>query len=315
MSAIYRTLYPTGDGAQAADDLCSAELSAQGSGFPWTAFRASRLIPKHESEWANPAKWQALISAIEERTGPKPEHEEEKKRIAKLVWWDEVAAGVPGFPDSDVYHINPIGLVGNFNHAQSCNCINYDAILVCHPAPAYKDSQIVTWSRYRVPIDTSPGRIAGNSRRGGDASKKTQIEVINLLVQKGRRYHLGREDIAMVLAMTRHESGFNPDAAAGTTSASGLGQFVDQTAGSYGITTDNQRFDAEQGADAMVRHYLENRRIATAGGATGRNIFVMAYAYHHDGPSLAYGGKELSETKVMPVFNLILNNICSNVAD
>ncbi|MEM5298757.1 muramidase, partial [Burkholderia sp. JPY481] len=42
------------------------------------------------------------------------EHEEEKKRIAKLVWWDEVAAGVPGFPGSDVYHINPIGLVGNF---------------------------------------------------------------------------------------------------------------------------------------------------------------------------------------------------------
>jgi muramidase (phage lysozyme) len=69
---------------------------------------------KHESEWANPAKWQALVSAIEERTGSKREHEEEKKRIAKLVWWDEVAAGVPGFPGSDVYHINPIGLVGNF---------------------------------------------------------------------------------------------------------------------------------------------------------------------------------------------------------
>jgi hypothetical protein len=119
MSAIYRTLYPTGDGAQAADDLCSAELSTQGSGFPWTAFRASRLIPKHESEWANPAKWQALISAIGERTGPKPVHEEEKKRIAKLVWWDEVAAGVPGFPDSDVYHINPIGLVGNFFRSAS----------------------------------------------------------------------------------------------------------------------------------------------------------------------------------------------------
>jgi hypothetical protein len=105
MSVIYRTLYPTGDGAQAADDLCSIGQSAPRSGFPWTAFRASRLIPKHESEWANPEKWQALISAIGERTRPKPEHEEEKKRIAKLVWWDEVAAGVPGFPDSDVYHI------------------------------------------------------------------------------------------------------------------------------------------------------------------------------------------------------------------
>ncbi len=119
MAAIYRVLYPTGDVLHAADDLCGMGQSAQG-GFPWAAFRASRLIPRHESEWANPAKWQALLSAIEERTGPKPEHEEEKKRIAKLVWWDEVAAGVPGFPGSDVYHINPIGLVGNF--IESCDC-------------------------------------------------------------------------------------------------------------------------------------------------------------------------------------------------
>ncbi|MEX3786353.1 glycoside hydrolase family 19 protein [Paraburkholderia sp. BR14374] len=114
MAAIYRALYPGADGLYAADELCSVGQSPQHSGFPWAAFRASRLIAKHESEWANPAKWQALVSAIEERTGLRPEHEEEKKRIAKLVWWDEVAAGVPGFPGSDVYHINPIGLVGNF---------------------------------------------------------------------------------------------------------------------------------------------------------------------------------------------------------
>ncbi|MEM5293753.1 glycosyl hydrolase 108 family protein, partial [Burkholderia sp. JPY481] len=120
MAAIYRVLYPGGDGLYAADELCSAGQSPQRSGFPWAAFRASRLIAKHESEWANPAKWQALVSAIEERTGHRPEHEEEKKRIAKLVWWDEVAAGVPGFPGSDVYHINPIGLVGNF--LQNCDC-------------------------------------------------------------------------------------------------------------------------------------------------------------------------------------------------
>ncbi|MGF6813429.1 hypothetical protein OKW33_000235 [Paraburkholderia atlantica] len=315
MAAIYRVLYPGGDGLYAADELCSAGSSPQHSGFPWAAFRASRLIAKHESEWANPAKWQALVRAIEQRTGHRPEHEEEKKRIAKLVWWDEVAAGVPGFPGSDVYHINPIGLVGNFINTQSCGCINYDAIWVPHPAPAYKDSQIVSWSHYRLPIDTSPGRIAGNSRRGGDASKISQIKVINLLVQKGRQYHLSRDDIAMILAMTRHESGFNPDAAAGTTSASGLGQFVDQTASSYGIDTNSQRFDAEQGADAMVRHYLENKRLAITGGAIERNVFVMTYAYHHDGPSLAYGGKEISEAKVMPVFDLILNNICSNVGD
>ncbi|HEY2020273.1 glycosyl hydrolase 108 family protein [Paraburkholderia sp.] len=120
MAAIYRVLYPSGDGVHAADDLCGSRQNTPGAGFPWVAFRASRLIAKHESEWANPAKWQELVSAIEERTGPKPEHEEEKKRIARLAWWDEVQAGVAGFPGPDVYHINPIGLVGNF--IESCDC-------------------------------------------------------------------------------------------------------------------------------------------------------------------------------------------------
>ncbi|WP_233834729.1 glycoside hydrolase family 19 protein [Paraburkholderia sp. ZP32-5] len=114
MAAIYSELFPTGDGAHAADELADIGQGPQGSGFPWVAFRASRLIPKHESEWANPAKWQELVSAIEQHTGPKPEHEEEKKRIANLVWWDEVQAGVQGFPGSDVFHIHPVGLVGNF---------------------------------------------------------------------------------------------------------------------------------------------------------------------------------------------------------
>lgn len=120
MTGIYRVLYPTGDGLHAANDLCCSSEYAQGAGFPWITFRASRLIAKHESEWANPAKWQELVNAIEQRTGPKPEHEEEKKRIAKLVWWDEVAAGVAGFPGADVYHINPIALVGNFILSFTC---------------------------------------------------------------------------------------------------------------------------------------------------------------------------------------------------
>ncbi|MCG5074700.1 cell wall hydrolase [Paraburkholderia tagetis] len=126
MAAIYRALYPEGNGLRAADQLRGSGQETRGAGFPWIAFRASRLIPKHESEWANPAKWQELISAIEERTGPKPEHEEEKKRIAKLVWWDEVAAGVSGFPGADVYHINPIGLVGNFNSFNAINAEDLD---------------------------------------------------------------------------------------------------------------------------------------------------------------------------------------------
>ncbi|CAM2170676.1 putative chitinase [Burkholderia latens] len=75
---------------------------------------ASRLIVKHESEWANPSKWKQLIAELEQQTGPKPQHEEELKRIEALAWWDEVKAGVPGFPGPEVFHIHPIGLAANF---------------------------------------------------------------------------------------------------------------------------------------------------------------------------------------------------------
>lgn len=108
MTSIYQALNLAGDRAQAADDLRNA------SSGPWTALRMSRLIIQHESEWANPEKWKELIAAIEQRTGPKPEHIEEQKRIEKLVWWDAVKAGLTDFPASNVFHIHPIGLVGNF---------------------------------------------------------------------------------------------------------------------------------------------------------------------------------------------------------
>ncbi|MGU7839186.1 glycoside hydrolase family 19 protein [Burkholderia sp. AW33-5] len=76
---------------------------------------ASRLIVKHESEWANPSKWTQLIAELEKKTGSKPQHGEEQKRIEKLAWWNDVKAGVPGFPAPEVFHIHPIGLAANFH--------------------------------------------------------------------------------------------------------------------------------------------------------------------------------------------------------
>lgn len=108
MTSIYEALQLAGDANQAADDLRNA------ANDPWTALRMSRLIIQHESEWANPDKWEQLIAVIEARTGPKPEHAEEQKRIEKLVWWDEVKRKLTDFPASNVFHIHPIGLVGNF---------------------------------------------------------------------------------------------------------------------------------------------------------------------------------------------------------
>ncbi|WP_316682961.1 SH3 domain-containing protein, partial [Ralstonia flaminis] len=107
MAGVYRAVYPTGDGCRAADDLCAVYDD------PWRAFSLSRLIIKHESEWANPDKWKQLTGAIEEKTGPKAQHNAEQQRIERLMWWEAVKANLPSLPDSDVFHIHPGALVGN----------------------------------------------------------------------------------------------------------------------------------------------------------------------------------------------------------
>jgi lysozyme family protein len=119
MVKVYDALFTKGDGRQAADELCTLSQTERG-GYPWLMQAASRLIVRHESEWANPSKWKQLIAELEKQTGASPQHEEEQKRIEKLAWWDEVKAGVPNFPRPEIYHINPIGFLTNF--AVECDC-------------------------------------------------------------------------------------------------------------------------------------------------------------------------------------------------
>ncbi|WP_454763514.1 glycoside hydrolase family 19 protein [Cupriavidus campinensis] len=108
MQTVCRQLYTRGNGQQAANDLCVAAHD------PWAAMRASRLIVKHESEWANPGKWRQLTDEIGKKRGDREALEAEHKRIETLTWWDEVKAQFPALPDPQVFHIHPIGIVGNF---------------------------------------------------------------------------------------------------------------------------------------------------------------------------------------------------------
>jgi putative chitinase len=162
----------------------------------------------------------------------------------------------------------------------------------------YRSDQIKPYSHYREPIDTTPGRIAGNSRVWGDASPEVQSRVIDELIDAAQRAGLSRRETAHVLAIARQESGFNPDAAAGTTSASGVGQFVDRTGAGltrHPINATN-RFDARAGSDALVEHFIENRDLARRRGQGEEYI----YKYHHDGPSRDYGGLGLSNREIIP---------------
>ncbi len=163
---------------------------------------------------------------------------------------------------------------------------------------AYDDDSVVRWSHYKDPIDTSNGRSAGNSRVWGDAPPATQKAAIEALVNSSQDAGLNNRDTALVLAIARTESGFNPDAAAGTTSASGLGQFIDGTGLAYGLTNANRWAIGAQ-ADAFVQHFLENKALAKRRGQGEEYI----YKYHHDGPSADSGGLAISNQVVMPLVN------------
>ncbi|TAA36770.1 peptidoglycan-binding protein [Pseudoxanthomonas winnipegensis] len=160
---------------------------------------------------------------------------------------------------------------------------------------AYRSDRIKPWSHYREPIDAGDGRLHGESRRWGDATPQTQSRVIDNLIDASREAGLSSRETAYVLAIARVESGFNPDAAAGTTSASGLGQFIDRTGGQYGLNNAN-RFDVRTQSQALVQHFIDNRDLARSRGHGEDYI----YKYHHDGPSKDYGGLGLSQREVAP---------------
>ena len=62
----------------------------------------------------------------------------------------------------------------------------------------------------------------------------------------------------------------------------------------------------------LVKHYIDNKKMAAL-RYSGREVYLMTYAYHHDGPSLSYGGRKISEDEVMPKFDLYLEHICKDI--
>ncbi len=158
---------------------------------------------------------------------------------------------------------------------------------------AYKDSEIKAYSYYNDTIKGTGPR--GSSRVHGDAPKDVQKTAIETIIAEGKKAGMNNADIALTLAIARVESGFNPDAAAGTTSAHGLGQFVDRTGEGYGLTDEN-RWDVNEQARALVAHTQDNIERAEKNGR-GREY---VYAYHHDGPSLKYGGLAIGRANVTP---------------
>ncbi|WP_426395888.1 hypothetical protein ACN9M1_15970 [Ralstonia sp. R-29] len=118
---FYRALSPMRNEARAADELRALKANK------WLQFRASRLMPKHRSEWASQREYESFFETVLKRIDEEPYHDAEIERLKKLVWWDEVSAKVgQPFPNSpEVFHIHPIALAGNFQNSGSthvCEC-------------------------------------------------------------------------------------------------------------------------------------------------------------------------------------------------
>ena len=139
------------------------------------------------------------------------------------------------------------------------------------------------------------GGLRGNSRKAGDASLEVQETVVNKIIDVGSQQGMTDYEIAYALAIARAESGFNPDAAAKSSSASGVGQFVDDTGSKYGITNEN-RWDIDAQVQALIDHTIDNFELAKKKGYGNEYV----YALHHDGIGLGGKGLSLSKKNVMP---------------
>lgn len=173
---------------------------------------------------------------------------------------------------------------------------------------AYFDDQIKPFSLISLypDIDTSR-KLRGNSRTIGDADKDVQEAIIDMIITIAVRYGLSYKEISYILLTTKVESGFNPDAAAGTTSAVGLAQgtvgFIEdaltQSEDILGFQLDlrnEEVFDAEKGCYAVVYSFLLNKsKVMESYTSDQSEYWEWLYLLHHDG---AYSlGKYIAGTR------------------
>jgi len=173
---------------------------------------------------------------------------------------------------------------------------------------AYFDDQIKPFSLISIypDIDTSR-KLRGNSRTIGDANKDVQDAIIDMIITIAVRYGLSYKEISYILLTTKVESGFNPDAAAGTTSAAGLAQgtvgFINdaltQSEDILGFQLDlrnEEVFDAEKGCYAVIYSFLLNKsKVMESYTSDQSEYWEWLYLLHHDG---AYSlGKYLDGTR------------------
>jgi len=168
-------------------------------------------------------------------------------------------------------------------------------------------SSIKNQSFFNQPIDLEK-TPKGKTRKWGDASDKERAQCIDLLIAECELSGLSDNATIYLVAMIYIESGFNPDAAATTTSACGLGQFINSTAKAYGLTKAT-RFDATENVRAICSLWGDLYGIAkkqTGIEQENDDLFVKIYKYYHDGFLRDYGGEGIAKDRIIPVYKRLL---------
>ncbi|MBB5020600.1 uncharacterized protein (TIGR02594 family) [Chitinivorax tropicus] len=170
-------------------------------------------------------------------------------------------------------------------------------------ADACKPNQINAQSNADEPISHQHGELSGRSRAAGDISEDVRRIIIDMIIDEAVRRGHSHRDIAIILLIARLESGFNPDAAACSTSASGIGQFTDKTAmeilrvtstsywrknnplhADIDITKIEDRFNARKNIIAMIILYELCKKISCQVMASSPDeIECRIYQYYHKG--------------------------------
>ena len=173
-------------------------------------------------------------------------------------------------------------------------------------------NSIASNSHYNDPIKE---RIFnGNSRVWSDANNEVKLRSINQIIDEAIRQKLSLFETSLALSVGFIESGFNPDAASHSTSASGLGQVINKTGAAYGLNDEN-RFNIEEGAFALVSEIKSDvsRSKAELSSANNQEIAAASYARYHDGIKVTEETLNYSRSKIPNLLEKFTEFLSSNL--
>jgi putative chitinase len=170
-----------------------------------------------------------------------------------------------------------------------------------------KPQTVAKHSHFNDPISIRENM--GNSRIWADANENVKLNSINQILDEAIKQKMSLHEAIFALSVAHTESGFNPDAAAGSTSASGLGQFINKTGELYGLNSNN-RFNIEDNARALVS-LLKNNLKESKNEVNENDIFIQAYSHYHDGTNVSSQTQKFASNKIPSLMDKFTNYIFS----